>query len=46
MDHTIDLSIGFAAMRYVNPFSANLESRCPKLRHKRTSQPHDHIGSR
>lgn len=29
---TIDLSTGFDRIRYERPFSANLVSKCPKLR--------------
>lgn len=35
--HTIVLSTGFEVMRYESPFSANLVSRCPKLRKEKTS---------
>lgn len=36
--HTMDLSIGVDVIRYVIPFSANLLSRCPKLRGKELGQ--------
>lgn len=37
MVQTIDLSIGFDVIRYVNPFSANLVSKFPTKKFKKVS---------